>query len=223
MPKCIGVIMDGNRRWAKKQSLPTLEGHRRGYAKLKEFMTWAKAEKVEAVIAFALSTENWKRTKEEVGYLMDLFRFALSNEIDSLVREKTRLLFIGDKETFPEDIQKMMQNAEEDTKANLGTILAIAVSYGGREEIVEAVRKTSVRDGDEITQESFSKSLWTRDLPDPDMVIRTGGQKRLSGFLPWQTVYSELFFTDTLWPDLSKKEFGEMLREYADRQRNFGK
>ncbi len=224
-PKCIGVIMDGNRRWAKKNNLQTLEGHRKGYAKLKDFLAWAKENKVEAVIAYALSKENWKRTQEEVGYLMDLLRFALAHEIKTLTKEDTRLIFIGDKSAFPKDIQEMMAKAEEDTKNNKGTILGIAASYGGRDEILHAAEKFSGKEKrmEKINEAEFSSALWTKNLPDPDIVIRTGGQKRLSGFLPWQSVYSELFFTDTLWPDLPEEEFKGILIEYAERQRNFGK
>ena len=221
-PRCVGIIMDGNRRWARQNCLPTLEGHRKGYAKLKEFLSWAKAREVKAVIAYAFSAENWKRTEVEVGYLLNLFRFALRSEINELRKDGTRLIFIGDKFSLPADIQKMMADAEETTKNNQGTILGIAVSYGGRQEITAALDEL-LRMKIPASEESISSRLWTKDLPDPDTIIRTGGQKRLSGFLPWQSMYSELFFTDTLWPDFSKSEFEVMLSEYAERQRNFGK
>lgn len=219
---CIGVIMDGNRRWAKENSLPSLEGHRRGYAKLKEFLGWAKESQIKVVIAFALSTENWKRTREEVGYLMDLFRYALGHEIDSLIKENTKLVFIGDKSAFPDDIQKLMNDAEEKTKNFPGTILAIAASYGGRQEILEAAKKLAEKVAT-ITEESFAKALYTHDLADPDIILRTGGEERLSGFLTWQSVYSELFFTKTLWPDISREEFQKILAGFEARKRNFGK
>ncbi|TSC62026.1 MAG: undecaprenyl diphosphate synthase [Parcubacteria group bacterium Gr01-1014_48] len=221
-PRCIGIIMDGNRRWAKSHGLPPFEGHRRGYAKLKKLTGWAKEAGIPYIIVYAFSTENWNRTKEEVNYLMDLFRVMMGDLLATATTEKTRVIFIGQRERFAADILKGMRNVEEKTKNFKDLTLGVALSYGGRPEIVSVIRSLSPAEITNLDEETFSKKLWTKDFPDPDMVVRTSGEKRTSGFLPWQSVYSELFFTDTYWPAFSKKEFFSLLAEYALRKRRRG-
>lgn len=214
--------MDGNRRWAKEQGLPSLEGHRAGYQKFKDFLKWSEELGVECVMVYAFSSENWKRSEEEVSYLMDLFREALRNADD--YHKDGSLRILGDTSRLPQDIQEMIKKTEARTKDRPGMKLGLAISYGGREEILLAVKsmieeKISL---EEVTEEIFSAHLSTHDLPDPDMIIRTSGEQRLSGFLPWQSVYSEFFFPKTHWPALSKEEFLEMIETYGKRHRRFG-
>lgn len=218
---CVGVIMDGNRRWAKSRSIPTFMGHTRGYQTLKSLLDWAKSVSVCAVVAYAFSEENWNRTKEEVDYILNLFRTVLTTELDELIQKKVRVRFIGNLSRFPEDLKALMKSAEMKTAQYTDFDLALAVSYGGREEIIHAINAQK-EEGGVCTVDNFQKHLYTAGLPDPDMIIRTSGEKRLSGFLLWQSSYSELFFTDTLWPDFSKEEFLGMIAQYHQRQRRFG-
>jgi len=222
IPKCVGIIMDGNRRWAKEQGLPTLEGHRAGYQKLKDFLKWNDELGVKCVMVYAFSSENWKRDPSEVSYLMDLFREALRSVEELNDRGSFRVL--GDTSRLPEDVQEMVKEVEARTAGKEGLTLALAISYGGRDEILRAV-KSMVKEkisGEEVTEESFAAHLSTHGLPDPDMIIRTSGEQRLSGFLPWQSVYSEFFFPKTHWPALSKEEFLNMIETYGKRHRRFG-
>lgn len=221
-PECIGIVMDGNRRWAKKKGLPLLEGHKKGYEVLKDCLKWAKENGIKYVIVYAFSTENWGRSEEEVGYIMDLLSNAIGNELDSLREENVKFKMIGKREMFSEALQKGIKKLEEDTQGSDGPTLVAALSYGGRSEIIEAANR-AIEKGEKVDEESFGNLLWTEGIPDPDMIIRTGKEKRLSGFLPWQTVYSELFFVDTLWPDFSKEEFERILDEYSKRDRRSGR
>lgn len=232
MPKCIGIIMDGNRRWAKERGLPTFEGHRSGYKKLREVIEWMKEKGVEASIYYTFSTENWKRSEEEVGYLMGLIRKAFSEELDSLKKEGVRVKAAGDIKMFPEDIQEAIKKTEEETKNNNKHTVVLAASYGGRAEILHVVNKI-IKEGKtdqshqgktetDIDEDEFSKHLWTAGVPDPDIIIRTSGEHRLSGFLPWQGVYSELFFVENHWPAFSKENFKNILDEYVKRERRYG-
>ena len=223
VPKCVGVIMDGNRRWAKQKGLPVFEGHKEGYKKLVEFMDWCKEIGIKNAVAFAFSTENWNRTKEEVGYLMDLFKAILSKELKELKKKKVRLHFVGNLKDFSKDLQDLMKKAEKESADFTGPSLYLAMSYGGRSEILNACKKLIKIGKTEIEEKDIDKAMMTAGMPDPDLVIRTGGQVRTSGFLPWQTVYSELFFPKTFWPAFSKAEFECIVKEFSDRQRNFGK
>ncbi len=224
IPACIGVIMDGNRRWARERGLPTLEGHRAGYEKLREVVSWATDAGVGTVIVYAFSTENWNRSAEEVGYLMDLFRTVVAREAEEMRKKNARLMFVGDRARFSSDMQDLMRRAESDTTSGTAGRLVVALSYGGRAEIIAAARALCAEGvpAERVTEEVFAEKLWTAGIPDPDLVIRTGGETRLSNFLPWQSVYSELFFTSTLWPDFSKEEFDRILTEYAGRERRRG-
>lgn len=221
---CIGVIMDGNRRWAKGRGLSTLEGHTEGYRKLQEVVRWARDADIPYLIAYTFSIENWQRSKEEVGYLMKLFRSILENEVQKMVSERIRIRFAGDRSMFDADMQDLMRRMEEDTaKSAYDITLCFAMSYGGRAEIVAAANMLLIGGASRITEESLSQKLWVYPLPDPDIIIRTGGEKRLSGFLTWQSVYSELFFVDSFWPAFTKEEFSAVLAEFSERERRRGK
>lgn len=223
VPQCLGIIIDGNRRWARERGLPTLEGHRLGLEKVSEVMRWAQSAGIGHVIIYAFSTENWNRSPEEVNYLMNLFRTELLGQVKRWQAEKIRLRFIGSRERLDGDIQRGMEKAERDTAEASIITLVLAVSYGGRPEIVAAVNKL-IQSGtkDAISEDLFAQNLWTVGIPDPDLIIRTAGEQRLSNFLTWQSVYSELFFIKTYWPDFSEAEFKQILAEYAGRERRFG-
>ena len=225
VPKSVGVIMDGNRRWAAAHGLPKLEGHRRGYEVLKEFARAAFDRGIENIFAFAFSTENWQRTEEEVSYLVKLLRWVLESELDEFIKEGVRLRLVGDRARFGEELSALMASAEEKTKDGKRGTMCILLSYGGRAEIVAATQKI-IASGlklEALDEKIFGDNLWTAGLPDPDLVIRTGGVERLSNFLSWQSAYSELFFTPTLWPDFTKEEFFKILEEYGSRERRFGR
>ncbi len=230
-PGCVGIIMDGNRRWARKQGLPVFEGHRNGYEKLKETTDWAIEAGIGTLIVYAFSEENWKRTGEELDFMMGLIRSIIKDQISEAQKKNIRVTFIGAIDKFAEDIVEGMHKVHEETKGNTGLHLVIAASYGGRQEILRAVAdlvkeriEQEAKEGSaDISVEEFEKHLYTTGIPDPDMVIRTSGEMRISGFLPWQTIYSELFFTPTFWPDFSREEFTKILNEFTLRQRRLGK
>lgn len=226
-PTCVGIIMDGNRRWAEEKGLSPYEGHSEGYKKLKEVMGWARDSGIPHVVIYAFSTENWQRSEKEVGYLITLFRFILENETKKMIDERVRVRFIGDISRFSEDVRKLMERMEKATEASYDITLHLAMSYGGRTEIITAVNLLLAEDRTSaelpITEEIFTKKLWSRDMPDPDLIIRTGGERRLSNFLPWQSIYSELFFIDTKWPAFTKEEFIAILAEFSMRERRRGK
>lgn len=223
VPECVGVIMDGNRRWARAKGLPPLEGHRAGKEALKHIVEAAKNIGVRHLIFYTFSTENWNRSEEEVSYFMNLLREALGGEFDNIVEEGGRIRFIGDLSRLPDDLQKGCQELEERSKHNNEGTVTFALSYGGRAEILSAVNGLLATGTPSVDEATFQQALWTGDIPNPDIIIRTGGEKRLSNFLPWQSTYSELFFLDTMWPDFSKEEFEQVLGEYADRERRHGK
>lgn len=215
--------MDGNRRWAKERGLETLEGHKAGAEKIFELAEWANEADIEEVILYTFSTENWNRAEEEVGYLMRLAEELFTEQLPKFKESSVKLRFIGDLSRASERIQSVMKNAEEETKDGGKGTLVFAFSYGGRPEILVAVNKLLQEGKDVVSEEEFSGALWSAGLRDPDLILRTGGERRLSNFLPWQSVYSELFFTDTKWPDFSKEEFSAVLAEYAERERRHGK
>lgn len=218
----MGVIMDGNRRWAKERGLPTALGHRAGYKKLKEVVSWAKEAGVSNVIVYAFSTENWERSKKEIEALLSLFKGALKQQ-DVFRKQKTRVRFIGQVERFPNGVKNSIKEMEDATKEYKEMNLFVALSYGGRAEIVSAVNKLLEEKAKSVSEKEFSSYLWTANTPDPELIIRTGGEKRLSNFLAWQSVYSELFFTDTYWPAFTKREFKSILAEYEKREERKGK
>lgn len=215
--------MDGNRRWAKERNLPTLEGHRAGLSKLKEATKWAHEAGVKTVYFYAFSTENWNRAPEEVSYLMDLFAKSIKNELNELKKEGVRVRFIGDLSRLAESLRTAALALEEETKANTRGTLVLCLSYGGRLEIVTAANKLLKDGATSVTEENLRGAMWSGDLPDPDLIIRTSGEKRLSNFLMYQVAYSELFFTETKWPDFSKEELLRIFDDYASRERRHGK
>jgi len=226
IPYHIVLFPDGNRRWARERGLPSLWGHEEGQQKFKEFLSWCKKRGVKILTVFGFSSENWKRSKEEVIYLMELFKKGLSDkkEIKSFQREGVRVKIIGQKERLPESLKKVIANVENLTKDNKKFHLNLAVSYGGRWDIIQAVREIMKKriPVQKITEKFFENYLSTAGLPSPDLVIRAGGERRFSNFLLWQAAYSELYFSKTLWPDFTEKDLEEALRDYANRQRRFG-
>lgn len=223
IPKSIGFILDGNRRWARENNLPIIEGHRKGIETLKNLALMAKEEGIKSMVVYAFSTENWKRGRLEVVNLMDVLREFLDTKVKDLEEEKIRIKCIGQIERFPKDIQDRIQHVEERTKKFKDFTLIIALSYGGRAEIISAIKKLSISELKKLTEARLEKYLWTRDVPDPDLIIRTGGEKRLSNFLPWQSVYSELFFPKIYLPEFTKKDFKNILDEYYERERRYGR
>lgn len=217
-PKHVAIIMDGNRRWAKQQGLAVIRGHRFVAEQLIERLAdFSIAKGISYLTLWAFSTENWERPKEEVEGIMALFRETFATSAKRLHEKGVRVAVIGDMSRFPKDIQDGIEHWVKETKNNQNLIVSFALNYGGRDEIIRAVQKGGV---------DFADYLDTRqmiDLPDPDLLIRPGGEKRLSGFLTWQTVYTELYFTDVLMPDFDEVEFTKALEEYARRQRRFGK
>ena len=218
---CVGIILDGNRRWAKEKGLLPLEGHRAGMENLTNAVRFIRKSGVTHLIVYAFSTENWNREPGEVSYLMDLFRESIKKQMKELGKEGVRVRFVGQRERFSTDLQQAMNDTEEETRQNSTFTLWVCLSYGGRAEIVAAA-SAAAKSG-EITEDSLAKNLWTAAMPDPDIIIRTSGEKRLSNFLPWQSVYSELFFIDTKWPAFTEEEFDSILAEFTARERRHGK
>lgn len=216
--------MDGNRRWAKEAGKSSVEGHRQGYLKLREVIRWSKAAGIKYLIVYGFSNENWKREMSEVNYLMDLIRFVFKNEISDLMKEGVRVKCIGERDRLATDIVKIFDDAEVQTASKQTITLVAAISYGGRRELIDAVNHIIKTNGrHEISEEDFAKALYTKDIPDPELIIRTGGENRTSGFLPWQSVYSELFFVKNYWPAFSKADFEKVLSDFGLRDRRFGK
>jgi undecaprenyl diphosphate synthase len=223
IPKAVGFILDGNRRWARENGLPTLEGHRRGMGKVKEIVEWAHEAGIADVIVYAFSTENWNRSEEEVAYLMDLFEEFCGLWTEDLKKQGGRVCFIGQRERFRKTLQEKLVRAEEETKHGTNGTLFVCLSYGGRAEILAGVNSLLKGGVTEATEETLRSAMWSAKMPDPDIIIRTGGEKRLSGFLTWQSVYSELFFTDTKLPAFTKEEFLGIVKEFGERQRRHGR
>jgi undecaprenyl diphosphate synthase len=224
LPEHIGIIMDGNRRWAKERGLPSLKGHREGVKTLKRILNLCEQYKIKILTVFAFSTENWNRPAAEVNYLMNLFLDIFSKKDVQRMKEKNiKVNVLGQKHRFSKAIQERIEKAEKETSANKDFILNIALSYGGRADIVEAVKKILKKGITKIDEDLISKNLWTKGLRDPDLIIRTGKEQRFSNFLIWQSAYSELYFSDKSWPAFDEKEFKNILKNYAERQRRFGR
>lgn len=224
MPACVGFIMDGNRRWARTKGLETLEGHQEGYEALKRMIEVVRKAHIPHMVCYAFSTENWNRAETEVSYLMKLFKHAITDlaQTTEATSAHIQFRFIGERERFDLSLQNEMKRVEERDIPHAELTVWLALSYGGRSEIVAAVNR-AVGEGNRVTEESFGDLLWTRGMPDPDLIIRTSGEERLSNFLLWQSAYSELFFTETFWPDFGETEFQSILDEYGKRQRRRGK
>ncbi|MEK7208830.1 MAG: polyprenyl diphosphate synthase [Patescibacteria group bacterium] len=221
----LGIIMDGNRRFAREHGWPAVKGHRLGLNKMKEVLGWARAAGIKTVFLYAFSTENWRRSRTEVTALMILFKKFLQTEVAELIKEKTRLVFIGESEHLSPRLKKLMDAATAATRAGKNFTLVIAFSYGGRPEIIAATKLFAARYQtklDSVGEKEFSQCLWTAGLPDPNLIIRTGGERRLSNFLPWQSVYSELYFTPTYWPAFTRAEFDSIIADYHQRHRRYG-
>lgn len=216
--------MDGNRRWAKRRGLPSLEGHRRGYELVKKIGDWCLDRGVEVVTFYAFSTENWNRSKKEVAYLMRLMSMALSTELDELHRKNIRISVIGRIHELPTRLQQHIRHAMDLTKDNTRGTIQLAFNYGGRAEIVDAMKNIfrTAKSASQITEQSVSQAMYTANQPDPDLIIRTSGEQRLSGFLTWEGVYSELLFIKKHWPDFTERDLDEALAEYGRRQRRYG-
>lgn len=225
IPQSVGIIMDGNRRWARAKGLPLLEGHRAGMKTLEKAVKFAKDIGVKNIIFYTFSTENWNRAKEEVDYLMNLFRIYFGKNADNLNKDGAVIKIAGSLKRFAKDIQENITKAVNKTKNNKGINVYFALNYGGKDEILSAVREIVKKNPkkEEITEEYFAKHLQTHPMPDPEIIIRTSGEKRLSNFLPWQSVYSELFFIEKNWPDFDEKEFKKVIEEYNQRERRMGK
>lgn len=229
LPRHIAIIMDGNGRWAKQRFLPRYAGHKVGIETVRRVIRLCAEHHIEVLTLFAFSSENWRRPQQEVSFLMDLFITALQQEVTNLHKNQVRLRIIGAREAFPQKLQTLITEAETLTAPNAGLTLVIAANYGGHWDIVQATKNLAeqVKAGQlqlqEINETQFKTQLCLADLPEPDLFIRTGGEKRISNFLLWQLAYTELYFTDTLWPDFSKNHFIQALESFAQRQRRFGR
>lgn len=227
--KHAAIIMDGNRRWAKERHLPTAFGHKEGVKALKETLRAADDLGIEYITVYAFSTENWNRTTEEVEFLMDLLAHTLKNELNEMHENGIAISFIGDIKQLKPNLQEILKDATVKTKNNKGVKLQIAFNYGSRMEIVNAVKKlaTKIQSNEilpnEITEELFEKELYTSNIPDPDLLIRTGGEMRISNYLLWQIAYSEIYVTEKYWPEFGAEELAEAIIEFGKRSRRWGK
>lgn len=223
--KHIAIIMDGNRRWAKEKNLPSAMGHKKGVDSLKNILRACNDFSIKYLTVYAFSTENWNRKKEEVDFLMNLVAVTLTNELAEMHKENVQIHFIGDLTKLSDKLQKILANAVETTKNNTGVVLQIALNYGSRDEIVHAVQKI-VESGvksDEIDEQLISENLYTAGVPDPDILIRTGGEQRISNYLLWQIAYSEIIIRSEFWPDFDKNSLKDSILEFGKRQRRYGK
>lgn len=227
-PKHVAIIMDGNGRWANQRHLPRTEGHRHGVERIREIIRICSDIKISYLTLYAFSKENWARPKDEVNFLMKLLGYYLDNELKDMQKNKIRFRMIGRLDELPVDIQKRIRRNIENTKDNPGLNLTLALSYSSRSEIVDSVKRISqkVKDGelaiDEIDEKLVSDSLFTGGIPDPDLLIRTSGELRLSNFMLWQMSYTEIYVTDKFWPDFGREEFLKALEAYKIRDRRFG-
>jgi len=222
IPTHVGIILDGNRRWATKNGLPVSEGHREGFETLNDIANHALVRGVKFLTIYAFSTENWSRTKEEVSFLMGFTAQVLKTRIKELHKKGVRFVWLGSRENLDESFLQLLTDAEKLTKDNDKATLALCFNYGGQQEIIDAVKTLQVA-GEEVSKESIEKNLYGgARIPLVDFLIRTSGEHRISNFMLWRAAYSELYFTDVLWPDFHEKEFDVALAEYATRQRRFG-
>lgn len=223
IPKHIAIIMDGNGRWASERNLPRIIGHKVGSESVREIIRVCLELKIEYLTLYSFSTENWQRPKEEIKGLMELLKFLLKNEVDELNRNGVSIRAIGKLDYLPNDVKNELFKAIEKTKNNDKLKLYLALSYGGRQEILDAVNKIIKSQLESIDEETFRSFLYDPNLPDPDLLIRTSGEYRISNFLLWQISYSELYFTKTLWPEFRREEFIKAIEDYSKRKRKFGR
>jgi len=223
--KHIAIIMDGNRRWAKERYLPSMMGHKKGVDALKKTVKACDDFGVKYLTLYAFSTENWNRKPEEVSFLMELLATTLKNELKELNENNVKINYIGNLKELNSNLQEILKHSKEVTKNNDGVVMSVAINYGSRDEIVQAVKEI-IKEGiseKEINEELISNHLYTNNIPDPDLLIRTSGEKRISNYLLWQIAYSEIYITDTFWPDFDKDELQKAIEEFARRQRRWGK
>ncbi len=225
IPEHVAIIMDGNGRWAKNRNKPRFYGHKEGMKRVKEIVETSKEFGIKVLTLFAFSTENWERPKEEVSFLMSLLKEYIKKEVKELKKNNIRLNFIGDLSKFSDDIKNLLNNSMKITSNCNDLMLNIALNYGGRADILQAVKRivSEKISEEEINEELFSNYLYTKGIKDPDLLIRTSGEYRISNFLLWQIAYTELYITDTLWPDFDKNEFKKALEDFSKRERRFGK
>ena len=228
LPEHIAIIMDGNGRWATKQGMPRTYGHKRGVSVLKEILKVSKKLGCKILTVYAFSTENWARPTKEVNFLINLFSEVLKNEIEEIHAESTKIKFIGDLTPFPETLKKIISSSETLTKNNNDFLLNVCVNYGGRQEIVKVAKSLALKSSSgeinpsEVNEELFNSELLTQGIKDPELLIRTSGEKRISNFLLWQLAYSEIYISDVLWPDFNEFEFLKAIIDYQSRNRRFG-
>lgn len=222
LPKHIAIIMDGNGRWAKQKGLPRMVGHKKGVETVRKVVTLCGELGISALTLYAFSTENWARPKTEIKALMGLLKIYLQKEIGELNKNNVKLRAIGRLKEFPDQIQELLNKAIEATGKNTGVILTLALNYGARAEIIDAIKKIPASEIEGLSEESFKNYLYTNYLPYPELLIRTSGEFRLSNFLLWQAAYTEIYITDILWPDFGRIELLKALINYQDRQRKFG-
>lgn len=228
LPKHIAIIMDGNGRWAAKRALPRKAGHKAGAEAFERLITEAKDIGIQHITVYAFSTENWKRSDEEVNAIMDLMRHYLKNSFQRFLKDNVRMHIIGDISRLDKDIQEQIQEVEEKSREKDGMTVHIALNYGGRDELLRSVQKITEKalNGQislqDITEETIEENLDTAGVPDPELLIRTSGEERISNFLLWQIAYSELYFSNVLWPDFNKKDLLEAIYYYQNRERRFG-
>jgi len=225
IPTHLGLILDGNRRWARAQGLPQLEGHRRGYEKLHEIVVAAADRGIRYISAYVFSTENWTRTQEEVDYLMDLVVWVANHEIDKFVLDGLRLVFAGSRQRLSSKVLRAVEDAERRTADNTRAVALLCLNYGGHTEIAEGVARM-VADRvkpEEVTPEKIDQYLYHPEVPPVDLIIRTSGEQRLSGYMLWRADYAELYFTDVPWPAFTVEDLDAALEDYANRQRRYGK
>lgn len=227
-PRHVAIIMDGNGRWAQTRGLPRREGHRRGVEAVKRAVRYAGENNIEFLTLFSFSSENWSRPQEEIDDLMNLLRYFIRRDLDDLSKEDIRIKVIGSRERVPADILKMIDETERKTAGNKRLTLVVAFNYGSRNEIVRAATRIGEQIArgelriEDVTPRSFEDFLDTRGIPDPDLIIRTSGEQRISNFLLWQAAYSELLFLPVFWPDFTEQDFEDALREYSGRERRYG-
>ena len=223
-PKHIAIIMDGNGRWAKKHKVSRVRGHEKGMEAMKKIVRYSGDIGLEYLTVYAFSTENWKRAKSEIKGLMSILIYFVDNELKEIHKNNVKVRLLGDINSFEEKVLKRLKKTVKLTKNNTGLNFNIALNYGSRDEIIRAVKKIHKKKikEEKITEEIFSENLWTEGIPDPNLIIRTSGEKRLSNFLLFHAAYSEFIFTDTLWPDFNEKEYEKCILEYQKRKRRFG-
>ncbi len=222
-PQHIGIIMDGNGRWAKKRGLPRIFGHRAGTKNVRRIVEFSSKLGIKCLSLFAFSTENWQRPENEVKYLFNLLRYYIKTEKQNLKKNNIKLVVSGNLLELDEQTRKMLKDLVEELKDNTGLILNLCINYSGRYEIIRAVNKILNSGVKKITEKEFEKYLYTKDLPDLDLLIRTSGELRISNFMLWQLAYTELYFTKTLWPDFSPKELVLAIKDFQTRERRFGR